>query len=135
LKISGDNTANGHQPYAGRQDFAFDCYISGLMENATAPPPAQNDLQSEEARRVMAERAIQLARAKAILQPILTLVVLSVFAICYWQFGVELLRSVFIALLAVPVTLIFVVLPVGFVLGTRAARRAKSRMRERGEFT
>lgn len=76
-----------------------------------------------------AEKQAQLRTAKAVLRPVTFIAVVTAFALCFWKFGLGLLLSIVVAALIFPVMLFVVVLPVGYVLGKRSARRFKERLR------
>ena len=51
------------------------------------------------------------------------------FALCFWRYEIGLPLSIGAAILTVPAIGLGIALPIGYVLGKRAARRLKSRIR------
>lgn len=70
-----------------------------------------------------AEKAAQIERARVVLKPLVFVVALIVFALCFWRYDLGLVLSIGTAILVYPIMLVGVALPVGYVLGKRAARR------------
>ena len=78
-------------------------------------------------RSVAAEKRVQLKAAEAILLPLFIIVAVSVFALCFWRYEIGLPLSIGAAVLVVPAMGLGVALPIGYVLGKRAARRLTRR--------
>ena len=74
-----------------------------------------------------AEKAAQIEGAKVVLKPLIFIVAFIVFALCFWGYDLGLVLSIGAAILVVPIFLLGVALPVGYLLGKRAARRFKAR--------
>jgi hypothetical protein len=79
-------------------------------------------------RDLMAEKEAQIEGATVIIKPLLFIAVIGVFALCFWQYELGLLLSTGAAILTVPAVSLGVCLPVGRILGTRAARRYQHRL-------
>jgi len=77
-----------------------------------------------------AEKEAQLGKAKAVLRPLMSIVAVVVFVLCFWKFQIGLVPSLIAAALTFLAMLFGVVLPVGYILGRRAARRYKERLRD-----
>jgi hypothetical protein len=80
-------------------------------------------------RELAAEKAAQLEGAKAVLKPVTILAAIIAFILCFWRYEIGLLYSIGVALLIVPAIGVLVALPVGRILGKRAALRFKVRLR------
>jgi hypothetical protein len=81
-------------------------------------------------REIAAEREAQLEAAKVVLRPLLVVVAIIVFALCFWGYEIGLPLSIGVAILTMPAMGLGVALPIGYILGKRAARRLKSRIRD-----
>jgi hypothetical protein len=75
-----------------------------------------------------AEKEVQLGRAKAVLRPLMCIVSVGVFVVCFWKFQIGLLLSLIATVVSWPLLLVGVAFPVGYALGKRAARRYKERL-------
>jgi hypothetical protein len=84
------------------------------------------------ARELAAEKAAQLEGAKAVISPLVFIIIVAVFALCFWRYDMGMVFSVGAAILAIPVIWLGICLPIGYVLGSRAARRFKARLHEEG---
>jgi hypothetical protein len=73
-----------------------------------------------------AEKAAQIEGAKVVLKPLIFIVALIVFAVCFWRYDLGIVLSIGAAILAVPIMGLGIALPVGYILGKRAARRFKA---------
>jgi len=73
-----------------------------------------------------AEKAAQIEGAKVVLKLLILVVAFIVFALCFWRYALGLVLSIGAAILVVPIMVVGVGLPVGYVLGKRAARRFKA---------
>jgi hypothetical protein len=74
-----------------------------------------------------AEKAAQIEGATVVLKPLIFILAVIVFALCFWRYDIGLVLSIGAAILVVPIMGLGVVLPIGYVLGKRAARRFKTR--------
>jgi TRAP-type C4-dicarboxylate transport system permease small subunit len=83
-------------------------------------------------RELAAEKAAQLEGAKAVISLLAFIVVVAVFALCFWRYDIGVVPSVGAAILAIPVIWLGGALPIGYVLGIRAARRFKARLHDGG---
>jgi hypothetical protein len=77
-------------------------------------------------RELAAEKAAQIEGAEVVLKPLVFIAALIMFALCFWRYDLGLVLSIGAAILVVPIIGLGVALPVGYVLGKRAARRAKA---------
>ena len=75
---------------------------------------------------VAAEKKVQLDRARAILKPIISLASVIVFALCFWRYNLGVVLSVAAAVLTFLILPAGFGIPVGYILGQRAARRFKA---------
>jgi hypothetical protein len=91
--------------------------------NSTATMETEEQLPSE----LAAEKAAQIEGAKVVLKPLVFAVAFIVFALCFWRYDLGLVLSIGAAILVYPIMLVGGALPVGYVLGKRAARRFKAR--------
>jgi len=69
------------------------------------------------------EKAYQLEGSLVVLKPFTYLAVVATFVVCFWWYDIGLLFSIGAALLSYIVLMVFIAIPVGYVLGQRAARR------------
>jgi Flp pilus assembly protein TadB len=76
-----------------------------------------------------AVKADQLRKAKAILRPLMSIIAVVVFVLCFWKFQIGLLLSLVATVIAWPLMLVVIALPIGYVLGRRTARRYKAHSR------
>jgi hypothetical protein len=77
-----------------------------------------------------AEKQAQTERVKVVLKPVIFVVAVVVFIICFWRYDLGLLLSIAAAVVSVPALGLVAALPIGYVLGKRAARLFKSRLRD-----
>jgi hypothetical protein len=90
---------------------------------------ASRHLDERLAHELAAEKAAQIEGAKVVLKPLVFIVAFIVFALCFWRYDLGLVLSIGAAILVVPIMGLGVALPIGYVLGKRAARRAQGRAR------
>jgi len=84
------------------------------------------------ARELAIEKEAQIEGAKAVLKPLTFLAAIIVFAVCFWALEIGLPLSIAAAILAILAMGLGVALPIGYILGKRAARRLKMRIRDLG---
>jgi hypothetical protein len=82
-----------------------------------------------------AEKDAQIEGAKTVIKPLNVIVAIIVFSLCFWRYDIGLMLSIGAAILTYPLMLIGIAFPVGYVLGKRAARRLKLRIRDAGQVT
>jgi hypothetical protein len=88
---------------------------------------ASRNLDERLPRELAAEKAAQIEGAKVVLKPLVFIVALIVFGLCFWRYDVGLVFSIGAAIMVVPIMGVGVAFPIGYVLGKRAAKRAKKR--------
>lgn len=71
------------------------------------------------------EKRAQLEGATVVLKPLFILVSVITFIVCFWRLGLGLILSLVAAAIIYPVMLVTIALPIGYVLGKRAAKRFK----------
>jgi hypothetical protein len=87
---------------------------------------ASRNLDERLPRELAAEKAAQIEGAEVVLKPLVCIVALIVFALSFWRYDLGIVLSIGAAILVVPIMGLGVALPIGYVLGKRAARRAKA---------
>jgi hypothetical protein len=95
----------------------------GRLQGWDGKSPVQLQLSAE----LREEKQAQLEGASVVLKPLFIVGAVIVFALCFWWINVGLLFSIIAAIIAYPLMLLGIALPIGYVLGKRAARRLKAR--------
>lgn len=100
--------------------------LAGLGVNFDISDPRTNQLIHE----LAAEKAAQIEGAETVLKSLAVIVVILVFVACFWWYEIGLLLSIGAALVTLLVIGLGIALPIGRILGRRAARRFIVRMRD-----
>jgi hypothetical protein len=80
-------------------------------------------------RELAAEKQAALEGARAIIKPLTFVTAAIVFALCFWRYSLGFPVSIGAALITFPAAGLGVEFPIGYILGKRAARRLKVRIR------
>jgi hypothetical protein len=82
-----------------------------------------DELINQLMRELAAEKDAQIEGAKLVIKPVVFIAAVTVFILCFWWYEIGLLLSIGAATLAIPTIGAAVAIPIGYILGKRAARQ------------